>query len=161
MGLYRRFALFAVNHLFSGTGSYEIKRFLLNSAGHSVGTGTKIVGPVFITGKADIGSDCWIGRNFTIHGNGTVKIGDRCDIAPEVMFLTGTHEIGGPERRAGNGKNGEISVGSGCWIGARATILSGADIGSGAVIAACACVTADVPDNVLTGGVPAKTIRPL
>ena len=34
-------------------------------------------------------------------------------------------------------------------------------IGKGCVIAACACVVNDIPENTLVGGVPAKSIRRL
>ena len=45
------------------------------------------------------------------------------------------------------------------WIGLNATILKGVSIGDGAVIAAGAVVTRDVPANALVGGVPARIIR--
>ena len=54
-----------------------------------------------------------------------------------------------------------IVVGDGVWIGARATILPGVQIGDGAVVAAGAVVTRDVAANSLVAGVPAKTIREL
>lgn len=41
----------------------------------------------FCTGTLCIGANCWIGRNLTVHGNGSVIIGDNCDIAPDVTFL--------------------------------------------------------------------------
>lgn len=45
------------------------------------------------------------------------------------------------------------------WIGLNATILKGVRIGSGAVVAAGAVVTSDVPCNALVGGVPARVIK--
>ena len=45
------------------------------------------------------------------------------------------------------------------WIGANATILRGVTIGHGAVIAAGAIVTKDVPPFSIAGGVPAKVIK--
>ena len=51
--------------------------------------------------------------------------------------------------------------GSGVWIGARATILLNTVIGDGAAVAACACVTRDIPGNTLAGGVPARVIKEL
>ena len=86
-------------------------------------------------------------------------IGDNCDIAPEVTFQTGGHEIGSSDRRAGEGRIFEQSIGDGTWIGGRSTILGNTNIGKGCVVAGCACVVNDVPDNVLVGGVPAKVIR--
>ena len=45
------------------------------------------------------------------------------------------------------------------WIGTRVTILSGVNVGNGAVIAAGALVTKDVPAGALVGGIPAKIIK--
>lgn len=45
------------------------------------------------------------------------------------------------------------------WIGTRATILKGVTIGEGAIVAAGAVVTKNVPPHTLVGGVPAKIIK--
>jgi acetyltransferase-like isoleucine patch superfamily enzyme len=45
------------------------------------------------------------------------------------------------------------------WIGMNSIILKGTRIGNGAVIAAGAVVTRDVPEKCLVGGVPARIIR--
>lgn len=157
----RIFAFFCVNHLLVGTRCFEAKRRLLNFAGYEVGENTRVVGPVRCTGNLRIGKNCWIGRSFTVHGNGTVEIGDNCDVAPEVSFFTGGHQIGTPERRAGLGQHYTIDVGNGTWIGARSTITNNITIGESCVLAACACVVKDIPENTLVGGVPARIIRVL
>lgn len=54
---------------------------------------------------------------------------------------------------------GEIIIGDNVWLGDRTVILSGVHIGDGAVIAANAVVTHDVPAYSVVGGVPAKKIR--
>ena len=161
--LKRRSAVFLVNRVFIGTrpAFLEIKRKLLNSVGYSIGRGTQIVGPIECTGKLIVGENCWLGKNLKVNGNGTVIIGICCDIAPEVTFQTGGHEIGSAARRAGEGLIFTQKVGNGVWIGGRATILGNTSIGDGCVIAGCACVVHDVPANSLVGGVPAKLIRKL
>lgn len=55
--------------------------------------------------------------------------------------------------------NGDIKVGSDVWIGYGATIMSGVEIGHGAIIAAKALVAKDVPPYAIVGGNPAKVIR--
>ncbi|PFD99357.1 CatB-related O-acetyltransferase [Priestia megaterium] len=45
------------------------------------------------------------------------------------------------------------------WIGANVVLLDGIHIGNGAIIAAGAVVTKNVPDYAIVGGVPAKIIR--
>lgn len=52
-----------------------------------------------------------------------------------------------------------ILIGHDVWIGARVTILDGVSVGNGAILAAGAVVTKDVPDYAIVGGVPAKLIR--
>ena len=54
---------------------------------------------------------------------------------------------------------GGITVGNDVWIGYEAVILSGVTIGDGAVVAARAVVTRDVPPYTVVGGVPARAIR--
>lgn len=54
---------------------------------------------------------------------------------------------------------GDIIIGNDVWIGYEAVILSGVTIGDGAIIAARAVVTKDVPPYTIVGGVPAKPIR--
>lgn len=160
-GIKRRVYLYLVNHVYVGTRKFEKKRKLLNSIGFFIGENTKIVGPIECSGNLIVGKNCWIGKNFKVNGNGTVKIGDNCDIAPEVTFQTGGHIIGESKRRAGKGVNFSQSVGDGTWIGGRTTVIGNSNIGAGCVIAGCACVNRDVEDNSLVGGVPAKLIRKL
>ena len=54
---------------------------------------------------------------------------------------------------------GDIVVGNDVWIGYEAVILSGVTIGDGAIVAARAVVTKDVPPYTVVGGVPARPIR--
>lgn len=153
--------MFCVNHVLAGTFAYPLKRRLLRSVGYEIGEGTRICGPLFCTGTLRIGRDCWIGRDLRVEGNGSVEIGDRCDLAPSVLFLTGGHAVGDRGRRAGKGEHYHICVGDGVWIGARATFVRNITVGTGSVVAACACVGKDVPEDCLVGGVPAKIIREL
>ncbi len=152
---------FVVNHFCAGTVFFELKRNLLNSIGYELAEGTKVVGPIYNTGTLKTGKNCWIGKNLTVNGNGTVIIGDNCDIAPEVTFLTGGHEIGSSERRAGKGEIYKITVGNGVWIGARSTIGRNVHLGDGCLVATCACIICSIEKNCLVGGVPAKVIRML
>ncbi len=54
---------------------------------------------------------------------------------------------------------GDIVVGNDVWIGYEAVIMAGVHIGDGAVVAARAVVTKDVPPYTIVGGVPAREIR--
>ena len=54
---------------------------------------------------------------------------------------------------------GDIVIGNDVWIGYEAVIMAGVHIGDGAIIAARAVVTKDVPPYTIVGGAPAKEIR--
>lgn len=56
-------------------------------------------------------------------------------------------------------KRVSIKIGNDVWIGARVTILEGISIGDGAVVAAGAIVTKDIPPYAIVGGIPAKVIK--
>jgi len=54
---------------------------------------------------------------------------------------------------------GDIEIGNDVWIGYDSVIMSGIKIGDGAVVAARALVSKDVPPYTIVGGTPAKMIR--
>ena len=54
---------------------------------------------------------------------------------------------------------GDIVIGNDVWIGYEAVIMAGVHIGNGAIIAARAVVTKDIPPYTIVGGVPARLIR--
>lgn len=148
------------------TRAFGIKRGLLRALGIEVGAGTRVCGRVafFGAGRVTIGRDGWIGIGtvfYTAADGGDVTIGDRCDIAPEVAFHCGSHQIGGRERRAGAGTAAPVRIGDGCWVGLRSTLLPGVAIGAGGVVAAGSVVTADQPEDTLAAGVPARALRDL
>lgn len=53
----------------------------------------------------------------------------------------------------------EIHIGNDVWIGMRVMVMGGVNIGNGAVVAAGAVVTKDVPPYAIVGGVPARVIK--
>jgi len=54
---------------------------------------------------------------------------------------------------------GKISVGDGCWLGARAVILKNVTLGDRCVVAAGAVVTRSFPSDSVIAGVPARLLR--
>lgn len=163
-GIHRVFNFWLVNHVYAGDAKekyYEKKRKLLIAVDVELGEGTKVVGPIFCHGNLKVGKNTFLGKNLMINGNGTVVIGDNCDLGPEITFQTGGHKIGNADRRAGEGVIFNQFVGNGTWIGGRVTVLNNTTIGNGCVIGGGAVVTKDVEDNSLSVGIPAKTIRRL
>ena len=58
-----------------------------------------------------------------------------------------------------DGVSGMTEIGNDVWIGERVIIMSGVKIGDGAIVAAGAVVTKDVPSYAVVGGVPARVIK--
>lgn len=98
-------------------------------------------------------------------------IGNYCSIAENIVFIMGhDHNLSCVSTYPFNAvaigecnseatSKGDIIVSDDVWIGYGATILSGVHIGQGAVVAAGAVVTKDVPPYAVVGGVPAKVIK--
>lgn len=57
------------------------------------------------------------------------------------------------------GTKGDVSIGSDVWLGRHSRVMSGVTIGHGAIVAAGAIVTKDVPPYAIVGGVPAKVLK--
>lgn len=100
-----------------------------------------------------------------------LKIGSFVSIAQHVSFLLDVEHYVGHistfpwkvkmlgENNSETFSKGDIIIDDDVWIGYGATIMSGVHIGQGAVIAAGALVTKDVPAYAIVGGIPAKMIR--
>ena len=94
--------------------------------------------------------------NVTISCFDQIEIGENVIISENTIIRdSDNHEI----VREGYEMSKPIKIGNHVWIGVNATILKGVTIGDGAIIAAGAVVTNDVPAHTLVGGVPAKIIR--
>jgi maltose O-acetyltransferase len=147
------------------TRLFVLRNFFLKIAGIKLGRNVRFCGRSWIYGRGTllISHDTWISPGAIIFTNEsvTIKIGARCDIGPDVEFITGSHDIGTSLRRAGNGYAKAITVDDGVWIGAKSIILGGVTIGSGSIIAAGSLVRFDVPPNSLVAGVPAVIKRSL
>lgn len=157
--------LFFAHCLFAvlpSTRFFSLKRILLRFAGASVGRNVRICSSArfYISGKLSIGPDTWVGHDVLIvGGNAPVEIGAKVDIGPRTSIVTGTHELfGAADRAAGPGRSLPVTVDTGVWIGAGATILGGVRLGECSMVAAGALVRMDVPARAVVGGVPAKAL---
>ena len=162
--LRRKVFLPIFNVLFSRkTRMWGAKRFILRLANVNVAPTAKVVGPLILGDAAElsVGEATWLGTDFHVYGSGTCIIGKCCDIGPDVGILSGSHEIGDKGRRAGKGMHYTIEVCDGVWIGGRSTLYGNIKIGNSSIIAAGAVVNANVEENTLVGGVPARKIREL
>ena len=128
----------------------------LVSRGFSMYEGAAIV--VLDGGMLSLGRNSYMNASL-IQCASTIAIGDNCAIASDVLIQdTDFHPMLDEE---GNEKTytKPISIGNHVWICAKATILKGVTIGDGAIVAAGAVVTKDVPAYTLVGGNPAHVIK--
>lgn len=115
----------------------------------------------------DYGYNIELGRNFYANHNciildaGKVSMGDDVLLGPAVQIYTVTHPLNAKQRKTGLEQAKAIVIGNSVWIGGGAIILPGLRIGEGAVIAAGAVVTKDVPAYTLVAGTPATVIKQL
>lgn len=90
-----------------------------------------------------------------------IEIGQNCNIAMNVHFINGTHEIGDETRRAAQGITKRIVVGDGSWIGADTIIMPGVTIGKGVIVGAGSLVICNLDDNAIYFGRPARLYKKL
>lgn len=112
-----------------------------------------------------IGKNCGFGAFNHITCTNKIIIGDRCLTGKWVTITDNSHGKTdwdslqtAPIMRPIYSK-GSVLIGDDVWIGDKATILPGVTIGNGAVIAANAVVTRDVPDYSIVAGNPARIIK--
>ncbi|MCL6585483.1 MAG: acetyltransferase [Anoxybacillus sp.] len=135
----------------------ELLKELLGSTGKNV-----YIEPSF---RCDYGYNIHVGENFYMNFDCVildvceVRIGDNCLVGPGVHIYTATHPLHPQERNTGLEYGKPIRIGHNVWIGGRAVINPGVNIGDNVVIASGAVVTKDVPSNVVVGGNPAKIIK--
>lgn len=147
------------------TRLFAMRRALLRLAGVDIASSACVGGRGWIYGRGSlrIGARSWLSPEVTVftHVDAQVVICEDCDVGPGVRLVTGSHEIGGAVRRAGAGTAKPIYIGRGCWIGAYSTILGGVSIGDGAIVAAGAMVTKDIPAHSMCAGIPAVVKKSL
>lgn len=97
-----------------------------------------------------------VGWFVDLDARGGITIDHDTNISSHTKFITGSHDVEDPKFTAAFKP---ITIGHHCWIGTGAIVLQGVTIGDGAVVAAGAVVTKDIPPFEVWGGVPAKFIK--
>ena len=106
-----------------------------------------------------MGDHLIINYGCTILDVAEVTMGDWVMIGPHVLISTVNHPLSPRGRRNRLGVAKPVRIGDDVWIGGHATILPGVTIGDGAVVAAGAVVTKDVPPYTVVAGVPARVVK--
>lgn len=137
----------------------EIKRIVKELLGKSDGA---FINPPFY---CDYGTHIEVGKNFFANYNCTildvarVKIGDNCQMAPNVAIYTAGHPVHPDTRNSAYEYGIEVTIGDNVWIGGNTVICPGIHIGNNVVIGAGSVVTKDIPDWTLAAGNPCRVIR--
>lgn len=109
--------------------------------------------------KLLLGSGCRINENVHLE---KVTIGNDVLIAPHVAILSRMHEFSRldiPMSLQGYQEEKLVTIGDDVWLGRNVVVMPGVTIGNGAIVAAGAIVTKDIPEYAIAAGVPAKVIK--
>jgi acetyltransferase-like isoleucine patch superfamily enzyme len=87
-----------------------------------------------------------------------LTIEDGVAVGPRAMFITHVRPLTEHKGRV-PAFVAPVIIKRNAWIGSSATIIAGVTVGEGAIVAAGAVVTKDVPPYTFVGGVPAKVIK--
>lgn len=137
--------------------SHSFRKLFYRIAGVRIGKGSAIHmwANFFDPGNISIGEDSILGDHIFLDGREKLVIGSHVDIASQVMIYNSEHNLESGDFEA---IEEPVAIGDYTFIGPRAIILPGVKVGKGAVVAAGAVVTKDVPEFAIVGGVPAKVI---
>lgn len=114
-----------------------------------------------------IGKNCHFGVQNHITCTNKITIGDNLLTGKWVTITDNSHgeftleQLSIDPLKRPVVSKGPVIIGNNVWIGDKATILPNVSIGDGAIIAANAVVTKDVPSFSLVGGNPAKVLKTL
>lgn len=169
------------NHLTSPKTLFNLPKYkyevIINEASLSgdltIGEGCKFLNQLSCSNKIEFG------RFVSISGPGTrlaskinkIKIGSFSSIASNTIIQEYNHKYNRISTYYMNnnifeGKvdddiysKGDIVIGEDVWLGSNSVVLSGVNIGRGAIIGAGSVVTKDIPPYVIAAGNPAKVIK--
>lgn len=103
-----------------------------------------------------IGKYCSLGENITVYLGGN----HRTDWITTYPFGHTNQNIFGSTKITGHpSSKGPVTIGNDVWIGADAKILSGVNIGNGAVIAGSSVIAKDVPPYAIVAGNPGVVVK--
>ena len=102
-----------------------------------------------------VGEHVIIGDSAFLDGRSGLTIGDNVNLGSHVSIYTREHDVNSPTFAE---TGGPVTIGDRAWVSSHSVVLPGITIGEGAVVAAGAIVTKDVPPYTIVGGNPAKPI---
>lgn len=137
---------------------YGPKRWVLRVFGAKIGRGVVLKPGVSVKypWRLKIGENSWVGERVWIDNLADVEIGQNVCISQEAYLLTGNHNY---KSRNFDLIVNPIVISDGAWIGARAVVCPGVEIGRNAVAAVGAVLTKTAESDFVYAGNPAEKIR--
>ena len=112
-------------------------------------------------GTMRIADKCVFGRDVTINCYLDIELGSASLLADWCYVCDFDHVTGDLERPIKDQGivKSPVRIGPECWLGTKATVLRGTNIGRGVVVGAHSVVRGEVPDYSIVVGVPAKVVK--
>jgi maltose O-acetyltransferase len=127
----------------------------------SLGADAYVKPPLFVDygENVHVGARTFINYNLTALDVAEIRIGEDCQLGPNVQLLTPTHPIAPQPRKDKLEAAKPITLGDNVWLGGGVIVCPGVSIGDNTVVGAGAVVTKDLPANVVAMGNPARVVR--
>lgn len=154
---WQRYMLFQVGSV----PSRHIRRFVYKALGAEIGKNVVFHFRTEIRGihRLKIGTGTIIGDNALLAAQRGLTIGENVNLSSNVSIYSGEHDHRDPYFRSTPEKTHPITIGDRVWIGSNAIILTGVNIGEGAVCCAGCVVTKDVEPFAVVAGIPARKVN--
>jgi acetyltransferase-like isoleucine patch superfamily enzyme len=150
--------IYTTNRIVAHIPSHTLRLWFYRHAMRmEIGRGSAIFMGAWIDTRSgfSMGEHSVVNENCRLDARGGLRIGNNVSISAEVCILTADHDLSSADFSS---RCRPVVIGDRAFIGTRATILPGVNLGCGSVVAAGAMVTKDVPDFTVVAGVPAKVI---
>ena len=154
---WQRYMLFQVGLI----PSHYMRKFIYKALGAEIGKHvvfhfrTEVRCPY----RLKIGDGTIIGDNALLAAGRGLTIGKNVNLSSNVSIYSGAHDHRDPYFRSTPATTHSVTIGDRVWIGSNAIILTGVNIGEGAVICAGCVVTKDVEPYAVVAGIPAKKVN--
>ncbi|MDO5727430.1 MAG: sugar O-acetyltransferase [Bowdeniella nasicola] len=128
-----------------------------------LGEGAHVRAPMWVDYGAhlSIGAHSFINFNLTALDVCEIRIGEHCQLGPNVQLLTPIHPLAPTPRLKQLEAGAPIVVEDNVWLGGGVIVCPGVRIGEDTVVGAGSVVTKDLPAGVLAVGNPARVIKDL
>jgi putative colanic acid biosynthesis acetyltransferase WcaF len=138
--------------------SSSMKVMILRTFGARIGNGCTVKPGIRVKypWRLTVGNDCWLGEDCWIDNLADVQIGNDVCVSQGAYLCTGNHDWSEPSFSL---IIRPIVLRDGAWVGARALLAPGIELGECAVAAAGSVVTQSIPAYQVHAGNPATFIR--